>query len=149
MGGATRSPAVVIYYLMRHRSWRLSESHSWVRDRRPEIAINAEDAARLQAAELALLGPAASGFAVPVGPQPGGQQRLGQQQQQGGGGGPFGSWPAFSGGGQTAMPALSPPQPAGGVFSFGAPAPPQGQFVFGQPQQQRQQQQQQSGDMME
>ena len=39
-----RSPTVVIYYLMRHRGWRLSEAYNWVKDRRPSINIGAGEA---------------------------------------------------------------------------------------------------------
>lgn len=41
MSGLSKSPAVVVYYLMRHRGWRLSEAYSWVKDRRPAISITA------------------------------------------------------------------------------------------------------------
>eukprot|EP00887_Chlorella_sp_A99_P003068 scaffold9.g3068.t1 len=44
MSGTSRSPAVVIYYLMRHRGWRLSESYSWVRDRRPQVPVGRQAA---------------------------------------------------------------------------------------------------------
>ncbi|EFN59990.1 hypothetical protein CHLNCDRAFT_13330, partial [Chlorella variabilis] len=39
MSGLSRSAVVVIYYLMRRNTWRLSEAYHWVKDRRPQIAI--------------------------------------------------------------------------------------------------------------
>jgi hypothetical protein len=119
-----------------------SEAYHWVKDRRPQIAITRDDAARLQAAEAAVLGPNASGFQVPVGQQP-----TGGAGQAMGGAGPFG-WPAFGlpafGGAAAAaaaagVPALQPGQQPSLNF---ATSPTQGAFVFGasptQPQQQQQ-----------
>uniref|UniRef100_A0A8C9SNG9 Si:ch1073-184j22.2 n=1 Tax=Scleropages formosus TaxID=113540 RepID=A0A8C9SNG9_SCLFO len=39
--GRSRSPALVMAYLMRYRGMTLSEAHRWVRDRRPYICLNA------------------------------------------------------------------------------------------------------------
>ncbi|CAH2052397.1 unnamed protein product [Thlaspi arvense] len=39
MSGKSRSPAVVIAYLMKRRGWRLAESHQWVKQRRPTTEI--------------------------------------------------------------------------------------------------------------
>lgn len=136
MSGTSRSPSVVVAYLMRLRRWRLSEAFSWVRDRRPSISITAADAARLQAAEAELLGPHASAFQIPVGGAPAGAALV-----QPSGGGPF-SW-------QPAAPAAPQQQPGlqqsfQFLHSGGAAQHPSGGFVFGQ-----QQQQQQQADMME
>jgi hypothetical protein len=140
-----------------------SEAYHWVKDRRPQIAITADDAQRLQAAEPQLLGATASGFQVPIGQQPaGGAAGSGQHQQQQVAG-PFG-WPAFGAGGfgsgggfggggagpagaHTLNPAQQP------SLNFGAAqVPAHGAFVFGASQQQQQQQQhvqQQEADMMD
>ena len=129
-----------------------SEAYHWVKDRRPQIAITKDDAARLQAAELQVLGPNASGFQVPVGQQPSGP--AGQQQQAGAG--PFG-WPAFGAAGGSAFgdggaaaaagaPTFSPQQQPN--LNFGS-SPTQGAFVFGAQQQQQQQQQQQEQQQQE
>lgn len=152
MSGLSRSPAVVICYLMRRNSWRLCEAYKWVKDRRPQIAITKDDAQRLQEAEVQVLGANASGFQVPVGQQP----AAGPSGQQQPGVAPFG-WPAF-GGGCGAWGASTAPAAAGPTFNaaqapnlnFGAPSP-QGQFVFGAAAQQQQQQQHHSSqpDMME
>jgi hypothetical protein len=127
-----------------------------VKDRRPQIAITADDAQRLQAAEPQLLGATASGFQVPVGQQPaGGPAGSGQHQhQQQQVAGPFG-WPAFGAGGfggggagPGGAPTLNPAQQPS--LNFGAAqVPAHGAFVFGAGQQQQQQQQQQQADMME
>ncbi|KAL4447664.1 hypothetical protein ABPG75_004883 [Micractinium tetrahymenae] len=145
MSGLSRSAAVVIYYLMRRNSWRLSEAYRWVKDRRPVIAITQDDAQRLQAAEAELMGPNASDFKVPVGQQPAAAPTGGAP-----GAGPFG-WPAFGGawGGGAALAA--PPMPPGGgalqpgqapALNFAGP-PLGGAFVFGAGQAQQAQQEQQ------
>ncbi|KAI3429443.1 hypothetical protein D9Q98_005537 [Chlorella vulgaris] len=163
MSGLSRSAVVVMYYLMRRNTWRLSEAYQWVKDRRPQVAITRDDAARLQQAELQVLGPNASGFQVPLGQQPagGGGGGGGGGGQHQGASGPFG-WTAlggvqaFGGGGTAPPPAgvqpLQPGQQPALNFFGGAPAQG-GAFVFGAAQQQQQQQQQQSvdaeGDMLE
>ncbi|GAB4822373.1 hypothetical protein N2152v2_009419 [Parachlorella kessleri] len=91
MSGMSRSPTIVVYYLMRHRGWRLSEAYKWVKDKRPAISILADDAQRLQQAEVELFGANASHFQVPVHVKGGGQQGGLQLQQQGSG--PF-NWPS-------------------------------------------------------
>ncbi|KAF3550331.1 hypothetical protein DY000_02005076 [Brassica cretica] len=40
MSGKSRSPAVVIAYLMKRKGWRLAESHQWVKQRRPTTDIS-------------------------------------------------------------------------------------------------------------
>ncbi|KAL4608383.1 dual specificity protein phosphatase 18-like [Arapaima gigas] len=39
--GQSRSPALVMAYLMRYRGVTLRDAHRWVRDRRPHICLNA------------------------------------------------------------------------------------------------------------
>ncbi|KAM9321750.1 dual specificity protein phosphatase 18 isoform 2-T3 [Pholidichthys leucotaenia] len=39
--GMSRSPALVMAYLMRHRGVTLREAHQWVRDSRPHVCLNA------------------------------------------------------------------------------------------------------------
>ncbi|XP_023653666.2 dual specificity protein phosphatase 14 [Paramormyrops kingsleyae] len=39
--GMSRSPALVMAYLMRYRGVTLRQAHHWVRDRRPHICLNA------------------------------------------------------------------------------------------------------------
>ncbi|GLC38618.1 hypothetical protein PLESTB_000453000 [Pleodorina starrii] len=56
MTGSSRSPSVVIAYLMKHRGWRLAESYKWVKDKRPAINIKDEDAKRLMEFEVQLQG---------------------------------------------------------------------------------------------
>ncbi|KAG2498259.1 hypothetical protein HYH03_004009 [Edaphochlamys debaryana] len=56
MTGVSRSPSVVIAYLMKHRGWRLAESYKWVKDKRTSINIKEEDAKRLMEYEVQLHG---------------------------------------------------------------------------------------------
>ncbi|PKI64191.1 hypothetical protein CRG98_015378 [Punica granatum] len=39
MSGKSRSPAIVIAYLMKSKGWRLERSHQWVKERRPSIDL--------------------------------------------------------------------------------------------------------------
>ncbi|KAG0558270.1 hypothetical protein KC19_10G015000 [Ceratodon purpureus] len=39
MSGQSRSPAVVIAYLMKYKQWRLPQAYQWVKDRRPSINL--------------------------------------------------------------------------------------------------------------
>ncbi|MEW5317064.1 MAG: hypothetical protein WDW38_008395 [Sanguina aurantia] len=52
MTGVSRSPTMVMGYLMRHRNWRLAESYKWVKDKRQCVNISAEDATRLIQLEM-------------------------------------------------------------------------------------------------
>lgn len=56
MTGVSRSPSVVIAYLMRHRGWRLAESYKWVKDKRPSIHLKPDDSKRLMEYEMQLMG---------------------------------------------------------------------------------------------
>lgn len=106
MTGASRSPSVVVAYLMHLRGWDLAAAARWVRDVHPAIALTAGDEMRLKhydkqrtankAAEQGAsmggssLPPSAWGTSAAAGP---GQQQFGQgwgprlgpgpQQQQG------------------------------------------------------------------
>jgi dual specificity MAP kinase phosphatase len=112
MTGASRAPAVAAAYLMRARGARLDAAYAALAAAVPALALSAADAARLEAEEAAALGPAASGFRVPVGRQPPAAAPLGWA-----GAAP----PAVA----PAPPAVAPAPPGGG----GAPAAPG--FVFG------------------
>ncbi|CAA6662892.1 unnamed protein product [Spirodela intermedia] len=39
MSGRSRSPAIVIAYLMKSRGWRLAQSLNWVKERRPSVDL--------------------------------------------------------------------------------------------------------------
>ncbi|KAJ0986993.1 hypothetical protein J5N97_005349 [Dioscorea zingiberensis] len=39
MSGRSRSPAVVIAYLMKCKGWRFSQSYQWVKERRPQVEL--------------------------------------------------------------------------------------------------------------
>ncbi|CAN6471996.1 unnamed protein product [Victoria cruziana] len=41
MSGRSRSPAIVIAYLMKRKGWRLTQSYQWVKDRRPSVELSA------------------------------------------------------------------------------------------------------------
>eukprot|EP00245_Coleochaete_scutata_P005903 TRINITY_DN19891_c0_g1_i1.p1 TRINITY_DN19891_c0_g1~~TRINITY_DN19891_c0_g1_i1.p1 ORF type:complete len:268 (-),score=35.34 TRINITY_DN19891_c0_g1_i1:847-1650(-) len=56
MSGQTRSPAVVIAYLMRHKGWRLPQSYQWVKDRHPCTNITPAMGQHLQEYELHVFG---------------------------------------------------------------------------------------------
>ncbi|KAJ0230044.1 Protein-tyrosine-phosphatase IBR5 [Hirschfeldia incana] len=56
MSGKSRSPAVVIAYLMKRKGWRLAESHQWVKQRRPTTDITPEFYQQLEAFEQTILG---------------------------------------------------------------------------------------------
>eukprot|EP00249_Psilotum_nudum_P011828 c23407_g1_i1 orf=164-970(+) len=60
MSGQSRSPAIVIAYLMRHKGWMLPQSYQWVKDRRPSINLSAAVAQQLQNYEMVVFGPNAS-----------------------------------------------------------------------------------------
>jgi len=127
MSGQTRSPTVVIGYLMKHRGWRLAEAYKWVKDKRPSIQISEGDTKRLMELEVQLH----NSCSVPLGfgalslpalnnspcrapvqnHHPYAAPTVGQPAFPGGGGQPFvfgGSCPAFTMG---AAPA--------GTFVFG------------------------------
>jgi len=54
---ASRSPAVVVGYLMRLRGWRLGEAYRWVRDKRgPGVRISPGDTTRLAELEASMYG---------------------------------------------------------------------------------------------
>ncbi|MQM17183.1 hypothetical protein Taro_050151 [Colocasia esculenta] len=40
MSGRSRSPAVVIAYLMKSKGWRLVQGHHWVKERRPSVDLS-------------------------------------------------------------------------------------------------------------
>ncbi|KAG7578743.1 Protein-tyrosine phosphatase-like [Arabidopsis thaliana x Arabidopsis arenosa] len=56
MSGKSRSPAVVIAYLMKRKGWRLAESHQWVKQRRPSTDISPEFYQQLQEFEQSIFG---------------------------------------------------------------------------------------------
>ncbi|CAN0920703.1 Protein-tyrosine-phosphatase IBR5 [Linum grandiflorum] len=39
MSGKSRSPAIVIAYLMKSKGWRLAQSYQWVKERRPSVEL--------------------------------------------------------------------------------------------------------------
>eukprot|EP00877_Chromochloris_zofingiensis_P013562 jgi/Chrzof1/845/Cz01g31050.t1 len=54
MSGTSRSPTIVIGYLMKLRGWRLAESYKWVKDKRASIRISPDDTKRLIGLEMQL-----------------------------------------------------------------------------------------------
>eukprot|EP00252_Welwitschia_mirabilis_P012057 TRINITY_DN2682_c0_g1_i1.p1 TRINITY_DN2682_c0_g1~~TRINITY_DN2682_c0_g1_i1.p1 ORF type:complete len:272 (-),score=39.93 TRINITY_DN2682_c0_g1_i1:362-1177(-) len=56
MSGQSRSPAIVIAYLMQHKGWRLEESYRWVKERRPSINLTPAVASQLQEYEREVFG---------------------------------------------------------------------------------------------
>ncbi|KAG0558283.1 hypothetical protein KC19_10G015900 [Ceratodon purpureus] len=56
MSGQSRSPAVVIAYLMKYKQWRLPQAYQWVKDRRPSINLTEAVAQQLQHFESEIFG---------------------------------------------------------------------------------------------
>ncbi|KAL6536821.1 Protein-tyrosine-phosphatase ibr5 [Orobanche hederae] len=56
MSGKSRSPAVVIAYLMKSKGWRLAQSYQWVKERRPSVEINQEIHQQLEEYEQKIFG---------------------------------------------------------------------------------------------
>mmetsp|Transcript_25200 Transcript_25200/g.65420 ORF Transcript_25200/g.65420 Transcript_25200/m.65420 type:complete len:279 (-) Transcript_25200:127-963(-) len=131
MSGITRSPAIVIAYLMKLRGWKLVDSVKWVMERRPSVQLNADAVQQLISMEQDLFGAATmapDGTAI-VAPSVSNQPK------------PFGS-AAFTPPGAPAGPSFNFGRGGGGdaAFRFGAPPagsglgdPARSQFVFGAP----------------
>jgi hypothetical protein len=107
MTGTSRSPSVVIAYLMRLRRWRLAQSYRWVKERRDVVNLQPVAAAQLSRNEFEVFGEEAN---VPqqAMPDQSGMTPLPQISPFGGGGG-GGALGAFGGGGG-----------GGGAFGGGA-----------------------------
>ncbi|PHT43156.1 Protein-tyrosine-phosphatase IBR5 [Capsicum baccatum] len=56
MSGRSRSPAIVIAYLMKSKGWKLAQSYHWVKDRRPSIDLNQGVYQQLQEYEQKIFG---------------------------------------------------------------------------------------------
>ncbi|KAL1225673.1 Protein-tyrosine-phosphatase IBR5 [Cardamine amara subsp. amara] len=56
ISGKSRSPAIVVAYLMRRKGWRLAESYQWVKQRRPLTDISPEFQQQLKEFEERLFG---------------------------------------------------------------------------------------------
>ncbi|CAI0432181.1 unnamed protein product [Linum tenue] len=55
MSGKSRSPAIVIAYLMKSKGWRLAQSYQWVKERRPTVELTEGVNQQLQEYEQRLL----------------------------------------------------------------------------------------------
>lgn len=64
MSGQSRSPAIVIAYLMRYKGWRLAESYQWVKERRSTINLTPAVLKQLQDYEMEVFGMNASSTPV-------------------------------------------------------------------------------------
>lgn len=137
MTGQSKSPTVVIAYLMKVRGWRLAESYRWVKDRRPAVKIGNADFRRLQEAEVELHGNCsvdrkemldAIGTGGPFQLPSGSGGPFGSNASAGSGGNPFGSADA----GGAAAPAATAAIAFGGHCGETRRPPNGGQpFVFG------------------
>lgn len=56
MTGKSRSPAIVIAYLMKCKGWSLAQSHQWVKERRPSVDLVQATYQQLQEYEQKLFG---------------------------------------------------------------------------------------------
>ncbi|CAO2812810.1 unnamed protein product [Amaranthus hypochondriacus] len=54
MTGKSRSPAIVIAYLMKCKGWRLAQSYQWVKERRPSVELTEAVSQQLQEYERKL-----------------------------------------------------------------------------------------------
>ncbi|GBG61469.1 hypothetical protein CBR_g21813 [Chara braunii] len=75
MLGQTRSPAVVMAYLMRHKGWSLAESYKWVKERRPVIKVPEVIFRQLQEFETLMFGKEVPSL-IPNVLSPGGTSRV-------------------------------------------------------------------------
>ncbi|KAG1662084.1 hypothetical protein FOA52_006891 [Chlamydomonas sp. UWO 241] len=153
MSGCSRSPTIIIAYLMKTRRWRLLESYKWVKEKRPMVRINEQDSKRLMDLELSMYNScsvpqgfeavdagttAQGGFTVPGGLSGGhnhGHGAAGGASSSGAFGAPGGSGggaaPAFSVPGGQAWSFSSGGGQGGGGGGSGGGAPPAGGPVFG------------------
>ncbi|KAJ8749255.1 hypothetical protein K2173_018734 [Erythroxylum novogranatense] len=58
----SRSPAIVMAYLMKSKGWRLSQSYQWVKERRPSVDLTQAVYQLLQEYEQKIFGSCDSGF---------------------------------------------------------------------------------------
>lgn len=70
MSGKSRSPAIVIAYLMKCKGWRLAQSYQWVKDRRPSVELSQAVYEQLQEYEKKIFGPVETFPGLPVFPVP-------------------------------------------------------------------------------
>lgn len=56
MSGKSRSPAIVMAYLMKSKGWRLAQSYQWVKERRPLVELSEAVYQQLQEYEQRLYG---------------------------------------------------------------------------------------------
>ncbi|KAM3301525.1 hypothetical protein P3S67_016027 [Capsicum chacoense] len=56
MSGRSRSPAIVIAYLMKSKGWKLAQSYQWLKDQRPSIDLNQGVYQQLQEYEQKIFG---------------------------------------------------------------------------------------------
>ncbi|KAG2433478.1 hypothetical protein HYH02_012596 [Chlamydomonas schloesseri] len=150
MTGVSRSPSVVIAYLMKKRGWRLAESYKWVKDKRQTINIKEEDVKRLQEYEVQLHGSCSAPMGLAIlnnGPAFGQQPQAGQsgqQQQPQEASAPSTSGPVFGSSGSAPAWSLSTTTAPQG-FRFGAGGMPGAAGHAAQQQEQEQQQGQRAG----
>ncbi|KAL7000002.1 protein-tyrosine-phosphatase [Sarracenia purpurea var. burkii] len=56
MSGKSRSPAIVIAFLMKSKGWRLGQSYQWVKERRPSVELTQAVYQQLQEYEQKIFG---------------------------------------------------------------------------------------------
>lgn len=64
MSGKSRSPAIVIAYLMKSKGWRLAQSYQWVKERRPSVELTQGVYQQLQEYEQKIYGPIDGGSSL-------------------------------------------------------------------------------------
>ena len=69
MSGNSRSPSIILYYMMSAYKQKLDQAYDYLKSKRPSLAFNEKDAGRLEEAEVQIFGPEASRFKLPVGKQ--------------------------------------------------------------------------------
>ncbi|MED6125149.1 protein-tyrosine-phosphatase [Stylosanthes scabra] len=117
MSGKSRSPAIVIAYLMKSKGWRLAQSYQWVKERRPSVELIEAVYQQLQEFENKLFGSIDGGNSVLAGGFPSagpinfGFPKISESAP---------SLPAFTAPGTTSIFTRSPLDIAPGEFKFGA-----------------------------
>ncbi|KAL1307893.1 hypothetical protein HN51_049787 [Arachis hypogaea] len=117
MSGKSRSPAIVIAYLMKSKGWRLAQSYQWVKERRPSVELTEVVFQQLQEFENKMFGSidgggsVLAGFSPASGPINFGFPKISESAP---------SHPAFTAAGTTSIFARPPLDIAPAEFTFGA-----------------------------
>ncbi|CAA2981095.1 protein-tyrosine-phosphatase IBR5-like [Olea europaea var. sylvestris] len=65
MSGKSRSPAIVMAYLMKNKGWKLAQSYQWVKDRRPSVELTQAVFQQLKDYEQKIFGSTENSVSMP------------------------------------------------------------------------------------